>query len=159
MRDRTPAPFRSHSGHAVVEVSLMAPWIFLLFIAVFDFGFYAYALISTENAARVGALYASSGWGAASDGTGVCLQVLPEMRMLPNVGGSTICSCAGQSCTAGPIQITTSPMVGASCLEGAATSQCVRVTVQYQTIQLFPLPGLAGQMTMRRVAEASVKTE
>ena len=142
-----------------MEVALMAPWIFLLFIAVFDFGFYAYALISTENAARVGALYASSSSAAAGDGTGVCLQVLPEMRMLPNVGGSTTCSCSGLGCTAGPIQTNTSPMVGASCLEGAVASQCVRVTVQYQTIQLFPLPGLAGRLTMLRIAEASVKSE
>src|SRR6476646_3701085 len=47
------------SGHAVVETALMAPWLFLFFIAIFDFGFYAYAGIVTANAARVAALHTS----------------------------------------------------------------------------------------------------
>ena len=44
---------RSESGNSVVEVALMAPWIFFLFVGVFDFGFYAYAGICMENAARI----------------------------------------------------------------------------------------------------------
>ncbi|HUQ95957.1 MAG TPA: TadE family protein [Bryobacteraceae bacterium] len=148
---------KSGKGHAVVEVTLMLPWIFLLFIGVFDFGFYSYALISTEGAARAGALYASSSWGAAGDGANVCFYVLQEMRMLPNVGSSTSCSCTGGSCTAGPIQITATPISGTGCVEAVAGAKCTRVTVQYQTVQLFPIPGLGGQLTMRRVAEASVR--
>ncbi|MBI4908522.1 MAG: pilus assembly protein [Acidobacteria bacterium] len=137
----------------------MAPWIFLLFIAVLDFGFYAYALISVENAARVGALYASSSLGAGSDGAGVCFHVVQEMRMLPNVGGSTACSCLGGSCTAGPVQITATALSGGSCVEATAGATCARVAVQYQTMQLFPLPGLAGSMTMQRVVDISIKSE
>ena len=41
-----------NSGHAVVEIALMSPWILLLFVLIFDFGFYSYAAISTANAAR-----------------------------------------------------------------------------------------------------------
>lgn len=134
----------------------MSPWILLLFAAIFNFGFYAYALISAENAARVGALTASQTWGAASDGTTVCLQVLEEMRYLPNVGPTTTCNCSGVSCTAGPMQITLQPISGTTCLEGVAAARCARVTLSYQTVPLFPLPYLTGQLTIVRVAEAKV---
>jgi len=39
-------------GSAVVEAALMMPWLAFLFMGVFDFGFYAYASICTQNAAR-----------------------------------------------------------------------------------------------------------
>ena len=40
------------SGSAMVEVALLAPWIFFLFVGVFDMGFYSYMAICVENAAR-----------------------------------------------------------------------------------------------------------
>ena len=52
-------------GSSVVEVALMAPWIFFLFVGVFDCGFYAFALIGTQNAARQAALSAAQGATAA----------------------------------------------------------------------------------------------
>lgn len=41
-------------GHAVIEVALLSPWIFFLFVGTLDMGFYTHALIATQNAARVG---------------------------------------------------------------------------------------------------------
>ena len=53
---------RRQSGQAAVEVALMAPWIFFLFIGIFDLGFYCYSAVCTENAARAVAIaYSSSG--------------------------------------------------------------------------------------------------
>src|SRR5260370_28240415 len=83
------------SGHAVIETALMAPWIFFLFIGIFDVGFYAYAGIVTANAARVAALYTSSSVGAAGDSAGACAYALEEMRSLPNVGNSMTTCGAG----------------------------------------------------------------
>ena len=53
---RKAARQKSRSGHAVIELSLMMPWLFFLFVGALDFGFYSYALISVQNSARVAAL-------------------------------------------------------------------------------------------------------
>ena len=46
-------------GHAVVEIALMAPRIFFLFVGIYDVGVYSYAAICTQNAARAAALAAA----------------------------------------------------------------------------------------------------
>ena len=63
----------------MIEVTLMAPWIFFLFVGVLDFGFYAYAFISTENAARAAVLLTSKSQIAATDQVDACAIVLSEM--------------------------------------------------------------------------------
>lgn len=148
---------RSTSGHAVIETALMAPWIFLLFIAIFDFGFYAYAGIATANAARVAALYTSTSAGAAIDANGACQYALEELRSLPNIGaGTTTCG----SVPTDNVQVNACISGGAcgftcNAAEGGATTACVRVI--YQTVPLFPIPGLTGQMTINRIAQMRVK--
>jgi Flp pilus assembly protein TadG len=146
-------------GHAAVEVALMSPWIFLLFIAVVDFGFYAYALISVENAARVGAFYASSTPGSAQDSAGACQYVLDELRTMPNIGNS-VTTCGGSS----PVSVTATLAQGSACPEGIDTpppgipvAQCTQVAVTYTTLQMFPLPWLTGQMTVTRIVQARVR--
>jgi hypothetical protein len=131
---------RKRSGHAVVETALMAPWIFLLFLGVFDVGFYAYAGIMTANAARVAALYTSSSIGAANDSTGACGYALEEMRDLPNLGSSGACPSSDLTATAAKSTDT----------DGSTIST---VTVTYKTVALFPIPGLAGSMTITRTAQ------
>ena len=44
------------SGQAIVEVSLMMPWIAFLFVGILDFGFYSYAAILLQNVAWAAAL-------------------------------------------------------------------------------------------------------
>src|SRR5205809_4591375 len=56
-------------GHAVIEVSLMAPWIFFLFMGTVGFGFYASAAIATQNAARVAVDQTSANTSTAADAT------------------------------------------------------------------------------------------
>lgn len=138
-------------GGAALEVALLSPWIFFLFLGVFDAGFYMYAAISTANAARVAALYTSSASSTLADSLGACQTALEEMRQLPNVKASVSCpsSCgAGSACTAGPVTFTA--VAKATGVDGAPASQ---VTVQYQTVQLIALPGLTGQMTLKRTVQ------
>src|SRR2546423_163871 len=47
-------------GSAFIEFLLLFPMLFFLFIGAFDMGFLSYALIGTQNAARIAALYVSS---------------------------------------------------------------------------------------------------
>ena len=141
------------SGNAVVETALMAPWIFLLFLGVFDFGFYAYAAISTAQAARVAALYTSSSWSNQSDTTGACYYALQALSDMPNMSGVTTCaSQASQVSSTQPLAVAVT--VGS----GPDGAQASTVSVTYQTVPLFPIPGLMGQMTITRTSEMKVQT-
>ena len=126
-------------GHAMVEVALMAPWIFLLFMGILDFGFYAYAAISVENPTRIAALYATlTVKGAITDSQGACDYVRQELQNMPNAASFSA------SCNAAPLVVTaTSTTVG-----GAPANQ---VTVTYRTVNVFPLPWLPGVYNITRV--------
>jgi Flp pilus assembly protein TadG len=130
-------------GHAMVEVALMSPWLFLLFMGVFDVGFYCYAAICTQNAARAGALHTSSGIALAGDSTNACRYALAEMSRIPNAASLT-------SCTSLPV------VVNAQCIPGCAAPTSSRVTVTYRTQQLIPIPFLTSQLTIQRAVEMAV---
>jgi Flp pilus assembly protein TadG len=143
---------RNQRGNAVIEVALMAPWIFFLFVGVFDMGFYCYAAICTQNAARAVAL--SYAQASAFD---KCTVAKGELGMLPNVTGAT--------CGALPWQVTVTQLNGSDCADKATASGvtnaavpfCVQSSVTYQTIPLLPIPGvLMGRMTLTRTAETRI---
>jgi Flp pilus assembly protein TadG len=161
------------SGSSIVEMALLAPWIFFLFVGIFDFGFYSYAAICTQSAARAVALVeAQTATATVAD----CDAALGEMKMLPNVGYNPASSkCAvvagAPSVTqstpvnvcAGTLNKTSASVCGvtavcADCaLDASATSALARVT--YQTIPFVPIPGmLTGQLTISRGAEVRITT-
>ena len=161
---------RRESGSSIVEVALLAPWIFFLFVGIFDFGFYSYAAICTQNAARAVALAAAQ---TATAAVTPCNAALGEMRMLPNVGynpgfscgsGTTVTQSAPVAVCVGALSKTAATVCGlpsavcADCtLNTAATSQFATVT--YQTIPFVPIPGLlTGQLTLTRGAEVRQTT-
>jgi Flp pilus assembly protein TadG len=127
-----------------MEVSLLAPWIFFVFMGVFDMGFYAVALISTQNAARAAALHTSSSASTASDLTGACQYARAEFQALSNARDLADCNSL-------PLLVTAAAITG---VDGFPAS---RLTVTYRTPQLIPLPWLAGQMTVTRVVEMRIK--
>lgn len=134
-------------GSTVIEVVLLAPWIFFLFIGALDWGFYASALISVQAAARSAALYTSGGTSTAADTYGACAIVMDEIRKLPNIGSSATCPS------------TTNPIITAESKTGPDGVAASKVTVQYQTITLIPIPGLlARQFTITRAVTMRVKT-
>jgi len=75
--------FRAHrtKGHAVLEAALLTPWLIFLFVGAFDMGFYAYALISVENAVRVAAEYTASSTAASTDSNTACTLILKELAV------------------------------------------------------------------------------
>ena len=136
-------------GNALVEVALMAPWIFFLFVGVFDVGFFCYAGICTQNAARAVALSSAQGGNLAP-----CTVALGELGMLPNVNGGT--------CDALPVIVTITTLDGSACADAgvgsavtnAALPFCVQSSVTYQTIPLIPIPGvMMGRMTLTRTSQ------
>lgn len=147
-----PAHKRQHrqAGGAVVEVALLMPWIVFLFVGILDAGFYSYAMVVTENAARVSAMQSSISRAASTDSLSACVIALQEMSSLPNATGLTTCS-SGSVSAASPISVV------ASSVDHGGGDVAARVTVMYLTVPLIPIPGiLSGQMTVTRSAEVRI---
>ena len=122
----------------------MAPWIFFLFMGTLDFGFYAYAIIAVQNAARVAVLETSQNSTTAADSTLACQYALTELNRLPNA--SSLNTCGGL-----PVTVTATALVDT---DGANASQ---VAVTYQSINMIPIPGLSGRLTLTRTAQMRLK--
>jgi Flp pilus assembly protein TadG len=136
---------RNQRGSALVELSLLAPWFFFLFIGVVDMGFYTYDMIAVENATRVAAEYTGTGTTAAGDSSGACTRVLNELASLPNVGSLNNCNSA-------PLTVT------AASGNGPDSHAATTVTVTYTSNQLIPIPLLMkGQLNVTRQVKVRVK--
>ena len=133
----------------MVEVTLLVPWIVFSFVAAFNFGIFAYALISTQNAARSAAMYASQSLTVAQSGsivTQVCPYALGELGDAPGVGGVA-------TCTGAPVTVAVTARS-----PGAGNMNTVRVSLTYNTMQLIPLPGLmAGSLSITRTVEMPIR--
>ena len=136
------------SGHSALELAFFLPFLLFLFIGAFDWGFYAWALITTENAARVAALYTSSSSANVTDSAGACTYALAELAYAPNIGGPPVLSCS-----AAPLTVTATEVVGP---DGANAAQ---VSVAYKTMQLIPIPlVLTGQLTITRTVVMPIRS-
>ena len=133
-------------GHAVIEVSLMAPWIFFLFMGTLDFGFYSYAIIATQNAARVAVMQTSVNPTTSTDSTLACNYVLPELNVLPNTRSLATCGAL-------PV------IVNATSFVDADGSTAARVDVTYQTINMIPIPGVTGRLSITRNAQMRLRQQ
>jgi Flp pilus assembly protein TadG len=127
-------------GHAVIEAALLLPVLVFLFVGAFDMGFYVYAMIGVENAARVAAEYTATSPYTASDSSTACTLVLSELASVPNLNGVS-------SCGSLPLK------VNATEVGQADGSQASQVSVQYQSNWFIPIPGLlTGRLNISRVA-------
>jgi TadE-like protein len=142
---------QTQNGHSVIELALMAPWIFFLFMAVLDVGFYMYAAINTENAARNAVMYTASSRGSAADQATACTYALQELGAFPFPGARPT------SCSAAPLVVTANQIAS---LDGeAAPVYASSVTVTVTTLPMIPIPGLIGQLVIQRTAQARVKDD
>jgi Flp pilus assembly protein TadG len=133
-------------GSALIEITLLAPWIFFLLSFVIYMGFSNYALIAVENAARVAAEYTSSSTTAASDQAGACTLIRSELAMLPGLSSIT-------SCNSAPLTVTVQSVTGT---DGAAATS---VVVSYRGLRLIPVPGFpSGPLYVTRSVQMRVKT-
>ncbi len=140
---------RRRAGASLIEFSLLAPWVLFLFVGAFDWGFYAHGLISTENAARVAALYGANLSGGTVSNATACNIVLQELSVSSNVNG--LVSCSGPVSDAQPV------VVALTCATLDSVNS-IQVAVTYRTVQLIPIPGLlTGKTTIYRVAQLPMK--
>ena len=128
----------------MVEVVLLAPWIYFLFMGTLDMGFFTHAMISTQNAARAAAAYTSRSSSLAGDDAAACRYALAELKAMSNVRGLS-------NCAASPLTVT------ATAVTGVDGSPATSVSVSYVTDKLIPIPGLARQFTFTRIVDMPVK--
>jgi Flp pilus assembly protein TadG len=150
MRRRFRFPFGPKWGNAAVEFGLLLPWVVICFLAVLDFGFCAYGLIATQNAARIAAAWGSATSANAQSGslsTKACTYAIDALQYAPGVG-ATVNSCGGTS----PISV-----MAAYHSSGADQLPTVSVTVNYK-VSLFAIPGIsASSLTISRTVELPVR--
>jgi hypothetical protein len=133
-------------GHAVFEAALLLPCLVFLFIGVFDMGFYLYAMIGVENAARVAVEYTAASSYTASDSSTACTLVLTELSSVTNLSGVS-------NCNALPLK------VNAAAVNAVDGTQASQVSVQYQSNMMIPIPGLLmGRLTLTRTAQMRLRS-
>ncbi len=131
----------------MVEAAFVLPFLIFLFVGAYDWGFFSYALIVTQDAARGAALYTSTSATTSTDSAGACNYVLANFSAVPNIG-TTVTSCA-----ATPLIVTASQITGP---DGKAAAS---VTVTYTCMQMIPIPGLLeGRPTISRTVQMKVRT-
>jgi Flp pilus assembly protein TadG len=147
MISHTPTRKRER-GSSFIEFLILFPMLFFLFAGVFDMGIFCYALIETQNAARIGALYTSSQSTFAGSSSGACKYVLIELSTMPNS------SQFPAACSAAPLQVTAVSTTGPDGLPAST------VTVSYRTIEVpvLPIPGFTRQLTISRTVQMKVRT-
>ncbi|MEQ1949421.1 MAG: TadE/TadG family type IV pilus assembly protein [Bryobacteraceae bacterium] len=141
-------------GGAIVEAALLSIWVLFTFIGVLDVGFYVYAAIATQSAARAAAMATSADptLGAAQYQLLACAAAKTELDRVPNY------TAFPSACDAMPLTVTQTMKAKSACPDydtanPAAGEACSQVAVTYQTIQLFPIPGvLPGKITLTRIA-------
>ena len=132
-----------------MEFALIAPLLFPLMLVVFDFGLYAYAFISVQNAARVAALRNSGGIDSAADQESACTMAIEELRGMPNVGASFTSTCG-----ASPLSVTAVLLcpTTTNCSGSAASvdhQPAAMVSVTYSVPDLFRFPLIAPKSITR----------
>ncbi len=141
-------------GHAIIEVSLMAPWILFLFMGTMDFGFYAYSAVATENAARAAVERTAIDATTAADSLTACQYALTELKGMANARALSGCATsAGSVNSSQPVAVVATQVTG---IDGTQASQ---VAVTYQAIPMFTIPGIPGQYTITRTAQMRLRDQ
>jgi Flp pilus assembly protein TadG len=126
-----------------MELALLSPWMFFLFAGAFDWGFYAYSLITLETATR-SAVVGNISNNTPTDSAAACTIVLNEMKTVVNMIGVTVCSGT-------PVSVTAAQVTGPD------TEPAAQVAVTYTMPRLIPIPGLlSNNFTITRVVTMKI---
>jgi Flp pilus assembly protein TadG len=145
---------RSESGSSIVEMALLAPWIFFLFIGIFDLGFYLYAASCAQSAARIAAIQTASNPGLSSGllQSMACNAAILEMIRVPNTHTIAGCDAAPLVVTQQTLNNTTTPACADCVIDPTGVSTLVTVT--YQSGLFVPIPGLLkNHLNLTRTSE------
>ena len=140
---------RRNHGSSVVEFAFLTPWFVFLFVGILDMGYYNYALITAQSAARTAVLYTSSNTSPApTDATTACTYVYDQLTSNINLNGAT--DCNGTS----PITLT------ATQISGPDGNPAANVVIQFTSPLMIPIPGiLPASFSVVRSATMLIRTD
>jgi hypothetical protein len=153
-------PSAGRRGQSIIEACFMVPWILFIFMAVIDIGFYSYAAINVENAARAAVLITSgnrafSQYPAAAQAA-ACAEAVRDLWMLRTLAATPF--TAAHTCAAGTSLVVTVADPAPASLDGVPGDIDSVVTVRYQMLPMIPVPGITGNFTIERSARMKVNT-
>ena len=165
-RLRTADPARRHRAHAergqgLAEFALIVPLMFLLAVAVGDFGRLFNAAVATESAAReaadYGAFLGSGAWSSAQS-PWTANETEMRLRACTAMTGQTDFENAAGTCSGNPVMTwrledatgASPPTVDCATLIGLVPPCRIHVTVTYVFRPLIPIPPIPGSLTLVR---------
>jgi Flp pilus assembly protein TadG len=132
---------QTERGVAAIEFGLMAPFLVLLVVATVEMGTATYHGMKAQSAAEAGAIYASK-YGLDTVGIGNAVVNATDLAgITATPAPSQFCGCP----TAGGV---TSISCSASCSDGSAPGQYVRISAQITREPLMTFPGLVPPITL-----------
>jgi Flp pilus assembly protein TadG len=148
-------------GQGLVEFALVVPLMFLLAVAVGDFGRLFNAAVATESAAReaadYGAFLGSSAW-ASSLSPWTANDTEMRLRACTAMSGQADFENSAGTCTGNPTMSwrledangTSPPAVDCGTLSGLVAPCRIHVTVTYTFRPLVAVPPIPGSLTLTR---------
>lgn len=126
-------------GNALVEFALLVPLLTLMFVGLLQLGYYSYALISVENAARSAAMRNSFGKDTATDQASACEVATEELAGILHWSGAP----ANSNCSTAPLRVTSILCSSSVACLGTQTSiggeAAVAVTVDFTMPTWLPM--------------------
>lgn len=133
----------SEAASSLLELALVLPVLFLLLLAVFDFGRGYYLAIEISQAAHNAALYGSQN---PTDTTGMQYAAVADASDVPNFTTSSVTATYGCECSDGSLPVvscTTNPSCGSM-----NVVDYVQVNTSTTYNVLFPYPGIPTPLTL-----------
>jgi Flp pilus assembly protein TadG len=138
-------------GQSVVEMAIIVPLLFVLFLGILDFARVFYNAMTITHAAREGAQYGAQNDITSKDFDGMKQAALATANDIP---GSGITADAQQFCKCSSGD--TVDCITGVCPEGVP-QVFVQVTVEKVFTTLFPYPGVPHTTDLRRQATIRVQ--
>jgi Flp pilus assembly protein TadG len=139
----------AREGNAVVEFSIAAPVLAVIFVPLIDIGMAVYQKMQVQDAAQAGAQYAMAhGWNSSSIQTAVTSATGLSVSASP--APSKSCGCPdGSSVSAATC--------GSTCSDGQTAGTYVTVGAQVTYTPLIPYPGMGSSVTLSAQTTARIQ--
>jgi Flp pilus assembly protein TadG len=146
---RLAALLDAREGNAVVEFSIAAPVLAIIFVPLIDIGMAMYQRMQVQDAAQAGAQYAMAhGWNSSSIQSAVTNATALSVSATP--APSKTCGCPDGSAVS-------AATCGSTCSDGQTAGTYVTVGAQVTYTPLLPYPTMGNSVTLSAQTTARIE--
>jgi len=146
---RLAALLDAREGNAVVEFSIAAPVLAIIFVPLIDIGMAVYQQMQVQDAAQAGAQYAMAhGWNSSSIQSAVTNATALSVSASPAPSKSCGCPDGSSFSSAG---------CGSTCSDGKTAGTYVTVGAQATYTPLLPYPTMGSSVTLSAQTTARIQ--